>query len=155
MSEPNTASLGTLSRLPIELREMVYSKISGPTEVITPATSFQTALWGDQLLQPTAYDRAPVHASILATNKGIHEEARKMLYRDRIVRGGIRQLIACLHNASFRSLARRIEIDDYPHTFQHHPSAHTLLLQLRYLAQKPSITILSDKFAFPQHNGRQ
>jgi hypothetical protein len=156
MSEPSTAFLGTFGRLPLELRNMVYDEIFARAEVITPirgVRAARAALSGDQLLQPAAYNKPPVHTCILATNKTIHEEARDVLYRDRIVRGSITQLTRLLRNTNFRDCVRRIEIDDYLQSFLHHHSAQALLLQLRDLAQHPSTTILSDKFAFTQHSG--
>ena len=154
MSHHRSASLGSLGRLPGELRDMVYSDTFGPTGVITPMRVFQTMLCGDQLLQPDVYTRAPAHTSILATNKQICKEALEVLYKNKIVRASITQLILLLRNAKFRDLVKKIEIDDHLEVFRNHPSTRTLLLELRTLAQICSTTILSDKFALTNHNGR-
>jgi len=159
MSEPCNTNLGDLGPLPLELRNMVYDEVFGPTKVIMPMRCSRTALSGDQLLQPEVYVRTPVQTSILSTSKAIYKEAFNMLYRDRTVRGDIVQLLALLRNATFgrfKNLVRRIEVDDELLVFQNHPFTKILfaprLLQL--LPQIRSITILSDKFAFTPHNGR-
>lgn len=133
---------------------MVYDEVFGPTRVITPRRCFKTALAGDQLLQPEVYVKAPVHTSILATNKRIHSEALDTLYRERVVRGSITEFKTLLHNAGFRDHVRRIEIYDYFQAFRNHRFAHMLLAWIQTLPQIRSTTILSDRFAFTQHNRR-
>lgn len=153
MSEPS--ELGTLAKLPAEIRDMVYNEIFGPTKVITPKRSFRTALSGDQLLQPEVYIKAPVHTCILAASKKIQGEALDVLYRDRTVRASIHQLGRLSRNDVFRDLVRWIEIDDYFMAFQTPRFADKMLVGLqRDSPQVRSITILSDKFAFTQYNGR-
>jgi hypothetical protein len=154
MSEPGVSKLGKLGRLPPELRFMVYQEVLGPTGVITPMMHFQTALSGDQLLQPGVYIKAQVQTSILTTNKKISEEALETLYRGRIVRGSISELQTLLCNDDFRDLVEEIEIDDHFTKFRNHRFAHMFLLWTQNLPQIRSVTILSDKFAFTQHNGR-
>ena len=154
MSESEVPGLGILDQFPAEVREMVYDEVFGPTKVITPMGGFRTALAGDQLLQPEVYIKAPVHTSILATSKEICKEASYTLYRDRIVRSDITQLRTLLRRATFGQLVRSIEIDDHFRAFQNRPYAHALFAELRILPRLRSTTILSDKFAFTQHNGR-
>ena len=153
MSEPS--ELGTLAKLPAEIRDMVYNEIFGPTKVITPKRSFRTALSGDQLLQSEVYIKAPVHTCILAASKKIQGEALDVLYRDRTVRASIHQLGRLSRNDVFRDLVRWIEIDDYFMAFQTPRFADKMLVGLqRDSPQVRSITILSDKFAFTQYKGR-
>jgi hypothetical protein len=154
MSELGVVKMGKLGRLPPELRIMVYQEVFGPTGVITPMLHSQTALSGDQLLQPGVYIKAQVQTSLLVTNKGISEEALETLYRGRIVRGSIIQLQMLLCNDDFRDLVREIEIDDQFTKFRNHHFAHMFLLRIQVLPRIRSITILSDKFALTQHNGR-
>jgi len=159
MSEPCNTNLGDLGPLLLELRNMVYDEVFGPTKVIMPMRCSRTALSGDQLLQPEVYVRTPVQTSILSTSKAIYKEALDMLYRDRTVRDDIVQLLALLRNATFgrfKNLVRRIEIDDELLVFQNHPFTKILFAPrlLLLLPQIRSITILSDKFAFTPHNGR-
>lgn len=154
MSELGVVKMGKLGRLPPELRIMVYQEVFGPTGVITPMLHSQTALSGDQLLQPGVYIKAQVQTSLLVTNKGISEEALETLYRGRIVRGSIIQLQMLLCNDDFKDLVREVEIDDQFTKFRNHHFAHMFLLRIQVLPRIRSITILSDKFALTQHNGR-
>jgi hypothetical protein len=154
MSGPSIAPLRTFGTLPAEIRIMVYDEVFGSTKVITPMRGFNTALSGDQLLQPEVYIKAPVHTSILATNKTIYTEALDMLYRVKLVRGSITQFTSLLRSATFRDLVRAIEIDDHFVVFQNHPGMQRMLQQLQGLVQNRSTTILSDRFAIAQHNGR-
>lgn len=152
MSEPS--GLGTLGKFPPEIRDMVYNEIFGPTKVIMPKRYFRTALSGHRLLQPEVYIKAPVHTCILAASKKIKGEALDVLYRDRTVRTSIDQLGRLSRNDGFRNPVRWIEIDDHFMAFTN-PIPVLLLAGLpRVSPQIRSITILSDKFAFTQHNGR-
>ena len=154
LAMPEPSELGTLGKLPPEIRDMVYNEIFGPTKIITPKRSFRTALSGDQLLQSEVYIKAPVHTCILAASKKIKEEALDVLYRDRTVRTSMDQLGRLSRNDGFRNLVKWIEIDDHFMAFQN-PIPVLLLGGLpRVSPQIRSITILSDRFAFTQHNGR-
>jgi hypothetical protein len=110
MSGPSIASLGALGRLPPELRIMVYDEVFGPSKIITQIRGDRFEISGDQLLQPALYAKAPIHTSILATNKRIFEEALDTLYRHRTVRGNMTQLSRLLHGENFVELVRHIEI---------------------------------------------
>lgn len=155
MAKHEVPGIGILGQLPAEVREMVDNEIFGPTRVITPMRSFKTALAGDQLLQPDVYIKAPVHTRILAASEKIGKEPLYMLFKDRTVRTSIVQFGSLLLNAGLSGLVRRIEVDDHFMAFRDPRSTNdTLTVLQRVLPQVCSTTILSDIFAFTQHNGR-
>jgi hypothetical protein len=147
--EPQSAFL---DKLPPETRLSVYSYVFGSSLVIKPSSS-DTALGmkkhqpEDTVYLPGTY--AHLDSSILATSKFIYNEARPILYRDKIIRGTTRDFKQLLESSDFADHARHIEIADCISTYQD-ADFRSILRRFQRLPRVRSLAILSDCLYLPE-----
>jgi hypothetical protein len=143
-----------LNKLSPEIRLSIYSHVFGPSLVIKPSSS-DTAL-GMKKRPPMDTVHLPqtntlLDASILATSRFIYNEALPVLYKDKIVRGTMRELKQLIELIDFIEYVRHIEIADCISSYQD-GDFHFTLIRLLSLPVIRSLTILSDCL-YIQENG--
>lgn len=123
----------------------IYRHVFEPADVIKPsasAASFgiakDSAFFVDNYIPP----EVSLDTSILTTNKAIYNEAIKVLYDEKIIRGTVVDFNNLLQNTDFKNNVRHIDVADC--VSEQLPSLRGMIKTLDLLPRVRSVFVLSD-----------